>query len=279
MSAEQEVDAIISEEQLGRAMERDDPFALARQEVVTLLSATGASFKSICADIEAATTRDDCRVAFRRFNDIIRMILLADEGSNDQLVCRAICALEPSKRFKDLLLGHDNVREAISGYKRLVLKDLAGTIRNKGATDVVSEEKDDILFAQFLSKQAAVEPADQGIRRQEKLMALSDSALGEKARKRGVSLMLEDDEFQVVLKKKRSSIPALNNLCTLAGGDVPDGTGKKRLLTREKLRAGLYDPKGLLNLTGPSTNALNRTKKLELLKGAGYEFNFRGKSF
>ena len=279
MSAEQEVDAIISGEQLGLAMGRDNPFALARQEVATLLSATGASFKSICDDIEAATTESDCRVAFRRFNDIIRIILLADEGSDDQLVCRTICALEPNNHFKDLLLGHDSVREAISGYKQLVLKDLAGKIRNKGATDVVSEEKDDILFAQFLSEQPAAEPANQGRPRQERLMALSDPAIGEKACKRGVSLLLEDDEFQVVRKKKRSSIPALDNLCTLAGGDVPDGTGKKRLLTREKLRAGLYDPKGLLNLTGPSTNALNRTKKLELLKGAGYEFNFRGKSF
>ena len=48
------------------------------------------------------------------------------------------------------------------------------------------------------------------------------------------------------------------------------------LLTREKLRSGLHDPKGLLDLAGPSTNALDRTKKLELLKGAGW--NFTGNS-
>ena len=50
-----------------------------------------------------------------------------------------------------------------------MLKELVGKIRNKGATDVVSEEKDDILFAQFLSEQAAVEPANQGSRLQEDL--------------------------------------------------------------------------------------------------------------
>ena len=51
------------------------------------------------------------------------------------------------------------------------------------------------------------------------------------------------------------------------------------LLTRQKFRAGLYDPKVLLDLTGPSTNALERTAKLELSKGAGYNFNPRGTSF
>ena len=44
---------------------------------------------------------------------------------------------------------------------------------------------------------------------------------------------------------------------------------KKTLMTREKLRSGLHDPKGLLNLVGPSTDALERTKRLELLKSAG----------
>ena len=44
---------------------------------------------------------------------------------------------------------------------------------------------------------------------------------------------------------------------------------KNVLRTREKLRAGLHDPKGLLDLIGSSTNALERTKKLELLKSSG----------
>ena len=35
----------------------------------------------------------------------------------------------------------------------------------------------------------------------------------------------------------------------------------------------------LLNLEGASTNALDRTKKLELLKSAGYDFELKKKSF
>ena len=48
---------------------------------------------------------------------------------------------------------------------------------------------------------------------------------------------------------------------------------KRILMTREKLRAASHDPQGLLNLGGSSTNALERTKKLELLKSAGFEFS------
>ena len=50
---------------------------------------------------------------------------------------------------------------------------------------------------------------------------------------------------------------------------------KNLLLTREKLRAGLVDPKGLLNLVDSSTNALEHTKKLELLKTSGMLVNAR----
>ena len=90
--------------------------------------------------------------------------------------------------------------------------------------------------------------------------------------------MVDDHVISIIAKKKRSKVPALASIEDLLGSDSVSGTVKKRtLLTREKLRAGMHDPKGLLNLVGHSTNALDRTKKLELLKGAGYEFNFRGK--
>ena len=47
------------------------------------------------------------------------------------------------------------------------------------------------------------------------------------------------------------------------------------LVTRQKLRAGLDDPRGLLNLATSSTNALERTKQLELLKSSGWLQNQR----
>ena len=79
---------------------------------------------------------------------------------------------------------------------------------------------------------------------------------------------------------KRSKIPALASLSMLSSIADAEGAQKKRVLvTREKLRAGLHDPKGLLNLVGPSTNALERTKKLELLKSSGLLFSSRVKSF
>ena len=44
------------------------------------------------------------------------------------------------------------------------------------------------------------------------------------------------------------------------------------LLTDQRLRAGLHNPKGLLDLVRSSTSALDQTKRLELLKGAGMSF-------
>ena len=69
------------------------------------------------------------------------------------------------------------------------------------------------------------------------------------------------------------------SLSQVPGSSTTSGLAKKRVLvTREMLRAGLDDPKVLLDLVGPSTSALDRTKKLEILKDAGYEFKTRGKS-
>ena len=47
-------------------------------------------------------------------------------------------------------------------------------------------------------------------------------------------------------------------------------SSKRTLFTREKLRAGEHDPKGLLDLVSTSASALEHTKKLELLKASGY---------
>ena len=96
----------------------------------------------------------------------------------------------------------------------------------------------------------------------------------EVAPKRTASQCLTVPERTVIPKKmKRSSVPALASLASLAGEDCGVGGTKHALLTRAKLRAARHDPKGLLDLSGPTTNALDRTKELELLKSAGYEFS------
>ena len=74
-------------------------------------------------------------------------------------------------------------------------------------------------------------------------------------------------------KRKRGTIPALASVGVVADACDTGLSAKKTLMTRERLRAGLHDPKGLLNLVGSSTNALERTKKLELLKNAGFCFD------
>ena len=53
---------------------------------------------------------------------------------------------------------------------------------------------------------------------------------------------------------------------------------KQALLTREKLRAGMHDPRGLLKSVGSTTNALERAKKMEVLKSAGFMFGDNKKS-
>ena len=103
------------------------------------------------------------------------------------------------------------------------------------------------------------------------------AAVASGSRKRGTSELLGDADPTTMPAKKRSQIPALNVLSSLAVTDDTESTGKKRLLTRERLRSGLHHPKGLLDLAGPSTSALDRTKNLELLNGEGYDFNFRGR--
>ena len=272
MSVEQEIDRIVAEERQSADTEIDDTVtSLALHEVTVLLATTGDSLGAICSEIEAATSKEGCRTAFRRFNSVIRIFLLSAREGCDRQVAAAICSLTPSDSFRTLLEGQARVREAISLYKQQVLRELAETIHKGGATVVVSEEKDDELFAQFLPELGVVGsiPAEEDL-----------VVEGIPHRKRGVSQVLTGSALTSIPKKKRSSIPALNVLTSLTGGEEGDSAGSKRkLLTREKLRAGLHDPKGLLNLTGPSTNALERTKKLELLKGAGYEFNFKGKSF
>ena len=78
---------------------------------------------------------------------------------------------------------------------------------------------------------------------------------------------------------KKSKVPALASI-ELVNQSNPEGllTKKKLLLTREKLRAGFHNPKGLLNLVDSSTNALEHTKKLELLNAAGFQFDSQNKT-
>ena len=131
--------------------------------------------------------------------------------------------------------------------------------------------KDEELFAQFF-------PISKPIVPEVKVARPAQSELPAKVAgtpKRGISSITALEPI-----RKKSKIPALASLAQLSAIAAEEGAQKKRVLvTREKLRSGLRDPKGLLNLVGPSTNALERTKKLELLKSSGLLFNLQKKSF
>ena len=88
----------------------------------------------------------------------------------------------------------------------------------------------------------------------------------------------EVDRLQKI-PKKNSRVPALASIDLVNTERTLQNTPKKKvLMTREKLRADLHDPRGLLNITTSSTNAIERMKRLELLKSAGVDFESQTKS-
>ena len=279
----QEIDAIVGTVPSGNPSEEgtrsEDIISLALQEVNNALTSTGDTLGAICADIEAATSWEVCRQEFRRFNLILRMFLVAaPSGVTDQPVRQAIHSLSPSVCFGAHLDGSPSVPEAIVAYKEDILQKLDASIRRMSIANIVSDQQDEELFARFMPARAV--PKDPGSSsRDDHAVDFPDSVVTH-SQKRGVSQVVNDPALSVIPKKKRSKVPALASMEDLFDSDSVSGAVKKRtLLTRERLRAGMHDPKGLLNLVGHSTNALDRTKKLELLKNAGYDFDSKGKSF
>ena len=75
-----------------------------------------------------------------------------------------------------------------------------------------------------------------------------------------------------ITKKPKTPLLASVEQVTAESG-LGGSSVKRALMTRERLRAGTHDPKGLFDLVSTSTNALEHTKKLELLKAAGFILN------
>ena len=89
MSVEREIDDIVEDEQSDRSQDEvEDSMAVAAQEVANLLSATGDSFERMCADIEPSKSHESCRLAFRRFNKVLRIFILS--GHDGALLHEAI---------------------------------------------------------------------------------------------------------------------------------------------------------------------------------------------
>ena len=147
-------------------------------------------------------------------------------------------------------------------YKTAALQELSIALCRKENQARRDDLQDAELFSQFLPEPVSPISSDH-----EPSAAVVDAGVAG-SKKRGISTVAALEAIP-----RKSKKPALASIEQLAK-DLSDGvTPKKKLLvTRERLRAGFHDPKGLLDLVGSSTNALERIKKLELLKCAGYEF-------
>ena len=99
MSVRREVDDLVNDTQEDLATEvqvsAEEYVNAALNEIATLLSGTGDSLFSICSEIETATSREDCRKGFWKFNNILRLIMVAaTDESSDPIIRRAIVTLK-----------------------------------------------------------------------------------------------------------------------------------------------------------------------------------------
>ena len=154
-----------------------------------------------------------------------------------------------SSRLSGFLSSANTVYDAITLWKKDVIRDLAVDIRRREVLARRYDSIDDALFADAFAD-AAPDPNQAGV----------DEV---PIRKRKVDALVA-----LPRTSKRSKIPALSSIDRVAEALAGVST-KRALVTREKLRAGLHDQKGLLSLVETSTDALEKTKRLELLKTAG----------
>lgn len=226
------------------------------------MEVSGVNLLDLCLRIEAATTSVEAKAAFKEFNLLMAIYLEAAPGpEHDKLLRGVLSEVQLSEKLVSAIGLAISVEDAVKTYKIGILQDLAWCIRLKKSQLRRIEAMDDELFSTFLpSPVSPLSDTD----------PLAGGGEEHKLPKRKIS---EISEMKPLPKKAR--IPELATAEEVfADGSDEITTRKKVLLTREKLRAGLHDPKGLLDLVGSSTNALDRTKRLEMLKGAG--MNFKG---
>ena len=276
MSVHHEVDNIIdTQEEAISVTEPNNILELAVQEAKNLFAATGESLNVICAAVEGASDREELVKALGRLNRIMHIFLeVTPVDAEARTVLDAVSSLQSSTRFQEVLRSQGNLTEAIRAYKTLVAKDLAVGIQRKKKFLRISEAQDCELLDTLLPKQEAP-VCDLPVEATSLLGHVQESA---SSGKRGVSHIADEEGRIRIPKKLKSTIPALAAIGMVSGSDSTGLSGKKLLMTRERLRAGLHDPRGLLNLVGSSTDALERTKKLELLKSAGFCFDGKNKN-
>ena len=233
--------------------------ALVVKEVQMLLGATTDSLQAMCTRVEEAETKDAVKAAFRQFNRIMKIFMgLASNVTDDHLVRQAICDLGASQLFGDKLSSAALLREVLTAYKTAVARQLGLALRRGREQTTMDEELDDDLLLQFLPDPKLHQA--EAVKRSPSRVSGAKRAFSQVTQSRSMAR----------LPMTKSTIPALATIRHFPGvGETVQAEKKNILITREKLRAGLNDPKGLLDLIGSTTNALERTKRLELLKTSG----------
>ena len=270
------VDKEIAEELSGAAesllAKAAENLALAKQEVKKMLSTTSSSIHLLCINIEKARNKDELKAAFSKFNAVIRIFLeAAPSTEHDYLVRDSICAIPLSQRLRSALEATSSVPEALTQYKSSVVAELAKVLQAQAALSSLDDEKDDELLLQLLPEPTSP-PSEEEQPLDEVAQVLAKT--GAPSRKRRFSAVDES-----VRKTVQTAIPALASIPRMQQlVELGCASKKQALLTREKLRAGMSDPRGLLRMVSSSSNALERTKQLEILKSSGFGFEVNKKS-
>ena len=274
MSVEQEVAGILADADDSSTASALSNIRLALQGVDRMLSATSSSMFDLCTNIEGAKSRGELKTAFTQFNAVVRMFLeAAPRAEHDKLVREALCSVRLSERLKVALQAAASVPEALAQCKLQVVTELAEVLRAQDALSQLDDKKDDELLLRLLPEPCS--PLSEGDPQEDAddaAQVLAD--VGGPSKKRGFSAI--DAPSRV---SYRGAIPALASISRMQQlVDHGCASKKQALMTREKLRAGMHDPRGLLRMVSSSTNALERAKKLEILKSSGFVFDEDTKS-
>ena len=159
-------------------------------------------------------------------------------------------------------------------YKSTLCQELAPKLHRDEEKCRLDDAEDEEMFALYLPKKTQVAPTPLVEPASSQQLAPTPLVEGPASKKRGSSALALGARIP-----KKSKVPALASLASVGGFNSDGSPSKRVLVTREKLRAGLHDHRGLLDLSGSSTNALERTKKLELLKSSGLLLDNKSSKF
>ena len=239
---------------------------LAIDEVEKLTSISGLTLKAVCSEVEEVSSKETLGAAFRKLNGFTRIFVeICPSGEHDVRIREALLSMHVSDRLAAVVRSTTSVKGALIEYKKSVIEDLAVAMRLKDSRVRLEDERDAELLAMLPLPVSPLSEGDVGLDTSEvKVVPLEDVLRSPRKR-------LSSELVSPVKIPKKQRRPTLVSVQQVVDEDGVGGSSQKRaLMTRERLRAGAHDPKGLLDLVSTSTSALEHTKRLELLKQSGF---------